>query len=98
MVDVSYRWRKPLLLMYNDNYRYGTNLYVPVVNSLDHRTRDYPIIPQYIPTGPAPLPKVPLAQYDLYAPVSYGYGRNLLKPRIPEVPHRSRISSSEPSE
>lgn len=95
MVDISsYRWRKPLLLMYNDNYRYGTNLYVPTVNSLDHRrTRDYPLIPQFIPSTPAPLPKVPLAQYDLYAPVSYGYGRSLLKPRVPEVPTRSRISS-----
>ena len=69
--------------MYNDNYRYGTGLYVPVVNSLD-RPRQYTIMPQYLPTTPAPLPRVSLAEHDLYAPISFGYGRNLLKPRNPE--------------
>ena len=92
MVDVTCRWRKPLLLMYNDNYRYGTGLYVPVVNSLD-RPREYTILPQYLPRTPAPLPKVPLAEHDLYAPISFGYGRNLLKPRTAEVPTKNRISS-----
>jgi len=50
-------------------------------------------MPQYLPTPPAPLPKVSLAEHDLYAPISFGYGRNLLKPRNPEVPTRQRISS-----
>jgi hypothetical protein len=50
-------------------------------------------MPQYLPSTPAPLPKVSLAEYDLYAPISFGYGRNLLKSRVPEVPTRHRISS-----
>lgn len=83
--------------MYNDNYRYGTGLYAPAVHQINRRDGDFfstytPSIPMPIMRDPPTIPRVPLLDHDLYAPVSYGYGRSLLKPR-PVVQREHRIPS-----